>query len=67
MNTIFNTIKEELQWSERVDFLVKFTESLIKVKTVNLSEISKYFDPTVNKNAKLDKSKKRKTSRNKKA
>ena len=41
MNTIFNTIKEELQWSdERVDFLVKFTESLIKVKTVNLSEIS---------------------------
>lgn len=52
MNTIFNTIKEELQWSdERVDFLVKFTESLIKVKTVNLSEISKYFDPTIKSNS----------------
>lgn len=50
MDNIFNIIKEELQWSEdRIDFLVKFTEALIKAKTVNLSEISNFFDSSVEK------------------
>jgi hypothetical protein len=50
MNNIFTILKEELQWDDkRVDFLEKFIEGLIKAKTVNLSEISNFFDNTIKK------------------
>jgi len=45
-----NILSENLQWKKpRIDFLTIFITSLIKVKTVNLSEIAEAFDSTSKK------------------
>ena len=46
MQTLFNTLKEQLQLPDKkINFFVRFIESIIEKKTINLDEIAELINP----------------------